>query len=176
MKRFYLYAVYASLLVVASAPHAQGAAIAQDSLSAVEMETVYITPTPDGFEVYLAAAMHKKEVPLTVVNKPEGATYILTASSLLEQQETTGSKVARCLFAYCAGIEDKASTAVQVADQSGAVLWSYAVNKQRGAKNRQSMAEAVAKHLGWAYRTPAERAPTKKSPDGEPRFGAEKAW
>ena len=53
----------------------------------------------------------------------------------------------KCLFAYCGGIEDKASTSVQLIDSQGAIVWSYAVNKGRGAKNRQSMAEAIAKHL-----------------------------
>jgi hypothetical protein len=133
-------------------------AAAQRVAPAPDAETLYITPTQDGFEVYLTAAMHKKKVPLVLVNKPETATFTLTASSVVEQQESTGSKVTRCLFAYCAGIEDKASTAVQLSDQSGTVLWSYAVNKQRGSKNRQSMAEAIAKHLKDAYRTPAQRA------------------
>jgi hypothetical protein len=123
-----------------------------------QQETVYITPGDNQFEVYIAAAMHKKDVPLTIVNKQENADYVLTASSVVEKSETTGSKVARCLFAYCAGIEDKASTAVQLADRSGAIVWSYAVNKQRGGKNFQSMAEAIAKHLKDAYKRPSERA------------------
>jgi hypothetical protein len=145
--------VFASLAVAALA-----APVSAAGQTPTQQETVYITPTDDSFEVYLAAAMHKKEVPLTVVNKKEGATYVLTASGVVEQQETTGSKVVRCLFANCAGIADKATTAVQLVDQSGAIVWSYAVNKQRGgAKNRQSMAEAVAKHLKSDYRRPDER-------------------
>lgn len=111
------------------------------------LPTVYVAPSGDGFEVYLAAAMHKKQVPITVVNKADGATYTLTAAQVEVEKVTAGSKLVKCLFAYCAGSEDKASTSVQLTDGSGAVKWSYAVNKGRGAKNRQAMAEAVAKHL-----------------------------
>lgn len=113
---------------------------------AQEPETVFITPTPDNFEVYLAAAIVKKGVPVTVVTKPELATYVLTASQVDVQKQSAGSKFARCLFAYCAGIADSGSTSVQVT-KADAVVWSYSVNKGRGQKNRQSLAEAVAKHF-----------------------------
>src|SRR5437660_4087506 len=46
-----------------------------------------------------------------------------------------------------ADTQDKASTSVQLVDANGTVLWSYSVNKGRGAKNMQSMAEAIASHL-----------------------------
>ena len=36
---------------------------------------------------------------------------------------------------------------MQLVDSAGIVKWSYAVNKQRGGKNKQSMAEAIAKHF-----------------------------
>ncbi len=109
--------------------------------------SVYVTPSDDGFEVYVAAALMKKDVPVTILSRPENATYTLKGSSIDVQKETGTSKVMRCLFAYCAGIEDKASTSVQLIDSDGAIVWSYAVDKGRGAKNRQSMAEAIAKHL-----------------------------
>ena len=86
-----------------------------------------------------------------VVTNPEGATYKLTAAEVEVEKVSTGSKVVRCLFAYCAGSEDKASTSVQLTDGAGVIAWSYSVNKGRGAKNRQSMAEAVAKHLKDDY-------------------------
>lgn len=112
--------------------------------------TMYIAPTDDGFEVYLAAAMHKKGVPVTVVNKEACATYVLKGASIQVHKESTGSKVTRCLFLYCAGIEDKANTSVQLT-KGEKIKWSYAVNKGRGQKNRQSMAEAIAKHLKSEY-------------------------
>ena len=115
--------------------------------SAQQAATVFIPSTPQGFEVYLAAALAKKQVPLAVTTKEEGATYLLKASEIDVHKESTGSKVARCLFAYCAGIEDKGSVSVQLIE-GDVIRWSYSVNKGRGGqKNKQSMAEAVAKHL-----------------------------
>ena len=75
----------------------------------------------------------------------------LKAAAIDVEKVTTGKKLVNCLFAYCAGSEDKASTSVQLTDTTGAVVWSYSVNKGRGAKNRQSMAESVAEHLKDDY-------------------------
>ena len=84
--------------------------------------TLYITPTPDNFEVYLAAAIVKKKTPVTVVTKQESADYVLQASAVEIQQQSGASKVARCLFAYCNGIEDRGTTSVQVT-QGERVVW-----------------------------------------------------
>jgi hypothetical protein len=75
--------------------------------------------------------------------------YLLKAAPVEIKTESTGGKVARCLFAYCAGIEDKGNVSVQLIEaNSTRVVWAYSVNKQKGgSKNSQSMAEAVAKHL-----------------------------
>ena len=113
--------------------------------------TVFITPTKQGFEVYLAAALAKKQVPVAVVTQPEVATYTLKASEIDVSKENTGSKFARCLFAYCAGIEDKGAVSVQLIEDN-VIRWSYSVNKGRGSqKNKQALAEAVAKHLKHEY-------------------------
>jgi hypothetical protein len=110
--------------------------------------TVYIEPQ-NGFETYLAAAMAKKSVPVDVVTDPAKATYVLKAAPVEIKSESTGGKIARCLFASCVGIEDKGSASVQLIEASSSKMaWAYSVNKQRGGgKNEQSMAEAVAKHL-----------------------------
>jgi hypothetical protein len=113
--------------------------------------TLFITPMDDGFEVYLSAAMHKKQVPVRVMTNAEGADYVLKVAQIEVSKESTGGKIARCLFAYCAGISDKASTSVTLVSRSGEIVWSYSVNKGRGEKNRQSMAEAIAKHLKDDY-------------------------
>jgi hypothetical protein len=118
--------------------------------SAQETRTLFITPTADNFEVYLSAAIVKKHVPVVVVTKEDGASLVLKTSAVEIQQQSTGSKVARCLFAYCAGIEDRGSTTVQVV-RGDRVEWSYSVNKGRGQKNRQSLAEAIAKHMKDDY-------------------------
>jgi len=112
--------------------------------------TLYVQPTDDGFETYITAAILKKKVPVIVTTNADRADYVLKAAQVDVQKETTGSKVVKCLFASCAGTEDKASTSVQLT-RGDAVVWSYAVNKGRGAKNRQSMAEAIAEHLTKEY-------------------------
>jgi hypothetical protein len=112
--------------------------------------SIYLTPTEDHFEVYLSAALVKKGVPVSVTTNVSNATYVLKASAVDIQKQSTGSKFARCLFAYCAGIEDRGSTSVQLLS-GDTILWSYSVNKGRGQKNRQALAEAVAKHLKDEY-------------------------
>jgi len=121
---------------------------ASTAFAQIARPTVYIEPQ-NGFETYLAAAFSKKGVPADVVTDKDKATYILKSAPVEIQKESTGGKVARCLFASCAGIEDKGSVSVQLIETSSTkMLWAYSVNKQRGgAKNEQSMAEAVAKHF-----------------------------
>jgi hypothetical protein len=117
------------------------------SFAQLSRPTVYIEPQ-QGFETYLAAAMTKKGVPADVVTDPAKATYVLKAAPVEIQKESTGGKVVRCLFANCAGIEDKGTVSVQLIEVSSSKeMWAYSVNKQRGGKNQQSMAEAVAKHF-----------------------------
>jgi hypothetical protein len=103
----------------------------------------------NGFETYLAAVFSKKGVPADVVTDKDKATYVLKSAPVEIQKESTGGKLARGLFASCAGIEDKGNVSVQLIETSSTkMLWAYSVNKQRGgAKNEQSMAEAVAKHF-----------------------------
>lgn len=117
------------------------------SFAQLSRSTVYLEPQ-QGFETYLAAAFAKKGVPLDVVTDQTKATYVLKSAPVEIKQESTGGKIARCLFAYCAGIEDKGNVSVQLIEASSTkMLWAYSVNKQRGgSKNQQSMAEAVAKH------------------------------
>jgi malate/lactate dehydrogenase len=122
--------------------------VASMSVAQLSRTTVYIEPQ-QGFETYLAAAMSKKNVAVDVVTDEAKATYILKSAPVEIQKESTGGKVARCLFAYCAGIEDKGTVSVQLIETSTTkMMWAYSVNKQRGGgKNQQSMAEAVAKHF-----------------------------
>jgi hypothetical protein len=117
-------------------------------LGQVTRPAIYVEPQ-QGFETYLAAAISKKDVPVDVVTDQTKAGYVLRAAPVEIKTESTGGKIARCLFAYCAGIEDKGNVSVQLIDAgSSKVLWAYSVNKQKGgSKNSQSMAEAVAKHL-----------------------------
>lgn len=110
--------------------------------------SVYIEPQ-QGFEAYIAAAIEKKGVPVDVVTDKTRAIYILRSAPVEVKSESTGGKIARCLFAYCAGIEDKGNVSVQLIEVgSTKIIWAYSVNKQKGgSKNQQSMAEAIAKHF-----------------------------
>lgn len=110
--------------------------------------TVYLEPQ-QGFETYIAAAIAKKGVPVDVVTDRAKAVYILRSAPVEVKSESTGGRIARCLFAYCAGIEDKGNVSVQLIEVgSTKMVWAYSVNKQRGgSKNQQSMAEAIAKHF-----------------------------
>ena len=118
------------------------------SLAQLARPTVYVEPQ-NGFETYLSAAIAKKNVPVDVVIDQTKAVYLLKSAPIEVKTESTGGKIARCLFASCAGIEDKGNVSVQLIEVSSSkMLWAYSVNKQRGgSKNEQSMAEAVAKHL-----------------------------
>jgi hypothetical protein len=122
--------------------------VASLSSSQTSRPTVYLEPQ-QGFETYVAAAITKKGVPVDVVTDKTRATYILRSAPVEVKSESTGGKIARCLFAYCAGIEDKGNVSVQLIEvRSTKMVWAYSVNKQRGgSKNQQSMAEAVAKHF-----------------------------
>lgn len=121
-------------------------ALLSSMVSAQERPRLFITPSDDSFETYLSAAMVKKKVPVTVVINQDSADYVLKTQGVEIQKQSTGSKVARCLFASCSGMEDRGVTSVQLL-QGDVVAWSYSVNKGRGQKNRQSLAEAIAKHL-----------------------------
>ena len=106
---------------------------------------IYLEPQ-GGFETYIAAAFTKKHVPVTIVGDPDQADYVLESAPVEHKTESTGSKVARCLFLYCAGIEGVESASVRLIDQKTKItVWSYTVNK--GHQRQQSLAEAIAKHL-----------------------------
>lgn len=121
------------------------------ALASAQERILYVTPTTDGFEVYIAAAMSKKRVPVAISTIADKADFTLKASEVEVQKVGTGTKVLNCLFAYCGGNADKGTTSVQLIDKEGLVVWSYSVNKGRGEKNKQSLAEAIAKHLHDDY-------------------------
>jgi hypothetical protein len=106
---------------------------------------IFIEPQ-NGFDSYVSAAIVKKNVPAVVTTNKEDATYILT-SAVIAKEESTGSKVARCLFLYCAGAAGTQTATVQLVNaKTQEVAWAYNVQKQNAAAY-QSTAEAIAKHL-----------------------------
>jgi len=115
--------------------------------------SMYIEPQ-NGFETYIAAAMTKKNVPIHITDDKNLATYVLRSTEEAKP-ESTGGKVVRCLFAYCAGIEGTSTASVELVNrETGDVVWGYEV-KKAGASNHQSKAEAIAKHpKGWLEKHP----------------------
>lgn len=114
--------------------------------------TLYIN-ADENFQTALAAALVKKDVPITVMTDRDKAELILQSSSVAAKQESAGSKIARCLFAYCVGIEGSSTASVQLVKASdGSVVWAYQVRKANGGPvGIQSLSEAIAKHLKNDY-------------------------
>jgi hypothetical protein len=144
MKKLFGNAALLCIIAIAFAPfaHAQ-----------VSNPKIYIAPQ-NGFESYLAGAFTKKNVPAQMVQTEEVADYILIPAPVQQKPESTGGKVARCLFASCAGIEGSQTASVSLVDaKTKAVVWAYNVRKG-GSSNFQSSAEACAKHLkNWLEHT-----------------------
>ncbi|MFN3326835.1 MAG: hypothetical protein ACK5AZ_25360 [Bryobacteraceae bacterium] len=106
---------------------------------------IYIEPQ-DGFESYISAAIVKKRV-LAVVTRSKDEAHFHLTSAIVAKEESAGSKVARCLFMYCAGMEGSQTATVQLINaKTQEVAWAYNVRKG-SAKAYQSSAEAIAKHL-----------------------------
>jgi hypothetical protein len=121
-------------------------AFVPSAYSQIANPKIYIAPQ-NGFETYLAGAFTKKSVPAQVVMATEAADYILSAAPVVQKPESAGGKIARCLFAYCAGIEGSQTASVTLTDsKTQVVVWAYNV-KKGGSNNFQSSAEACAKHL-----------------------------
>ena len=96
--------------------------------------------------LYISAAIIKKQAPIVVTKDKASADYILS-SVVTTKEESTGSKIARCAFAYCAGIGGTQTATVQLTKLAGSeVVWAYNV-KKGGSQNFQSSSEAIAKHL-----------------------------
>jgi hypothetical protein len=114
----------------------------------LEPVTVYVD-AKDGFSGYIIAAFQKKGTPASVVTERDRAEFVLQSTDVSTHVESTGGKIARCMFAYCAGIADTSTVSVELINvKTTGVDWSYTVHKQRGGGyNQQSMAEAIAKHL-----------------------------
>jgi hypothetical protein len=114
--------------------------------------TVFIV-APDGFDTDITAAIQKKKTPITVVENKSHAEYILEADGMQNHDETTGGKIARCLFLDCIGMNGASAVSVKLIRTSNdAVVWAYQVRKSMsGPTARQSLSEAIAKHLKNDY-------------------------
>ena len=102
---------------------------------------VYIGPIEGGYDIYLAAAMHKKEVPIIIVTDKTKADFELSGVS--ESEKAGWAKVV--FWGNTSSAEQASVKVVNV--KTGTVVWGYNVNKGSSARGKQSSAEACAKHL-----------------------------
>src|ERR1700758_166841 len=102
---------------------------------------IYIAPIEGGFDTFLAAAIIKKQVPVTVVTDRTKAEYEITG---IARSEKAGW--AKMLFMGVDNSNDMASVKV-VELKSSEVVYGYAVKKGNSYRGKQSAAEACAKHL-----------------------------
>jgi len=102
---------------------------------------VYIGPVEGGYDIYLAAAMHKKEVPIVLVTDRAKADFELSGVS-----ESEKAGWAKIVFWGNTSSSEQASVKI-VNLKTDTVVWGYNVNKGSSARGKQSSAEACAKHL-----------------------------
>src|SRR5262249_24720946 len=86
---------------------------AQTAVLLTPKPAIYVAPTGDGFDVHIAAAIVKKEVPATLVGSADYAAYTLKTDA----------------------------TVARLVGRDGAVLWSCPVPQTRDPKARRSAAE-----------------------------------
>jgi hypothetical protein len=102
---------------------------------------VFIGPVEGGYDIYLAAAMHKKEVPIVIVTDRAKADFELSGVS---QSEKAGW--AKIVFWGDTSSREEASVKL-VNLKTSTVVWGYNVSKGASARGKQSSAESCAKHL-----------------------------
>jgi hypothetical protein len=102
---------------------------------------VYIGTIDGGYDIYLSAAMHKKEVPIIMVTDRGKADFELSGVS--ESEKAGWAKIV-----FWGNTSSKEQASVKIVDlKTGVVVWGYNVNKGSSARGKQSSAEACAKHL-----------------------------
>jgi hypothetical protein len=102
---------------------------------------VYIGAIEGGYDIYLAAAMHKKAVPIVIVTDRAKAEYELSGVS--ESEKAGWAKIV-----FWGNTSSNEQASVKLVDlKSGTVVWGYNVSKGSSARGKQSSSEACAKHL-----------------------------
>ena len=127
-------------LLCASAAVAQDRNIQRQNDTRIPRNSkVYIAPI-DGFEIYLAAALRKKEVPLLMVTDRDQADFEITGT-----HETKDAGWAKIIFV---SPQPSATASMQVVNLKTKVV-AYADSSHRISANRgeRSTAEKLAKYL-----------------------------
>jgi hypothetical protein len=117
-----------------------GSALAQKPTNLPAGSKVYIEPM-EGFETYLAAALQKKKVPITMVGDKDSADFVITGNA-----EHVKAGWAKIVFSGNIHSDEQASISV-MSVKTSEVVFAYAVNKKNTVHGMQTSAEACAKHL-----------------------------
>jgi hypothetical protein len=133
--------VLAMFLTTAGFAQERQAAASDANLTIPKGARVYIAPIEGGYDIYLAAAMHKKQVPITIVVDKTKADFELSGVT-----ETEKAGWAKTVFMGNTSTSEQASIKV-VNLKSATVVFGYNVNKGSSARGKQSSSEACAKHL-----------------------------
>lgn len=124
-----------------SVPSAQSSKPADSDMRIPAGSRLYIAPIEGGYDTYLAAAMHNKQVPLILVTDRSKADFEL--SGVTESERASWAKIA---FLGSTSTNEQASIKI-VNVKSGTIVFGYNVNKTNSFKGKQSSSEACAKHL-----------------------------
>jgi len=130
-----------SLILATIAAGQQGKSVDQSTKPIERNSRIYIAPIEGGFDTFLAAAIIKKQVPVTVVTDRTKADYEITGIASTEK-----AGWAKMLFMGVDNSNDLASVKV-VELKSSEVVYGYAVRKGNSYRGKQSAAEACAKNL-----------------------------
>jgi hypothetical protein len=102
---------------------------------------IFIAPLDNGYHIYLAAAIQKKQVPVVIVTDKSLADFELSAVT-----ESDKANWAKMLFLGSGASAEQAS--IQIVNlKTSTVVFGYNVNKSNSARGKQSSAESCAKHL-----------------------------
>jgi hypothetical protein len=129
-------------LTVAGFAEQEPAQLSQDASARIPSGArVYIGPVEGGYDIYLAAAMHKKEVPIVIVTDRAKADFELSGVS--ESEKAGWAKIV-----FWGNTNSREQASVKMVNlKTDTVVWGYNVNKGSSMRGKQSSAEACAKHL-----------------------------
>lgn len=130
-----------SLVLLTTAFAQEGKSVEQSTKGIERGSAFYVAPMEGGFDIFLVAALVKKQVPVTIVTDRRRADYEITGIS-----ESEKAGWAKMLFFGSQSSRELASVKV-VEIKGGEVIFGYAVHKGNSYRGKQSAAEACAKHL-----------------------------
>ncbi len=102
---------------------------------------LFISPVEGGYDIYLAAAIINKKVPVVLVTDKSKADFELSSVT-----ETERAGWAKMFFMGSNASAEQASIKI-VNLKTDTIVYGYNVNKSKSVRGKQSSSEACAKHL-----------------------------